>query len=182
MVKKLRLGCGTDTDPEWVNLDHLKMPGVDVVHDLENYPWPFFDEEFDAVLAKDVLEHLTNLVKAMKEIHRITKPGAKIIITMPHYSSYSVWLDPTHYRPVSYDTLTYFCKDKKSNFYELEGVHYDSYSFKFSSIERKILFSKGFHFWNYLVEPLANKFPYVWEHTFLKSLFPAENMLVVLIK
>jgi hypothetical protein len=32
--KRLNLGCGRDVRPNWVNLDRVSLPGVDVVHDI----------------------------------------------------------------------------------------------------------------------------------------------------
>ena len=37
---KLHLGCGTDIRAGWVNLDCAKLPGVDIVHDLNVLPLP----------------------------------------------------------------------------------------------------------------------------------------------
>lgn len=36
-MKRLNLGCGRDIKKGWINLDILKLPGVDVVYDLTNY-------------------------------------------------------------------------------------------------------------------------------------------------
>ena len=41
----------------------------------------FEDNAFDIVLCQQVLEHVPDPVKAIKEIYRILKPGGKLIIT-----------------------------------------------------------------------------------------------------
>lgn len=181
MNDKLNIGCGKLIRKGYTNLDWIKTDGVDVVHNLEKFPYPFKDEQFSEIIAKDVVEHLKPTTDVMKELHRILKKGGVLKITVPHFSSYSVWLDPTHYRAFSYDTFTYFCADRSANFYKLEG-HYHTYNWKFSNIKRRILFPKGLQFWNYLIDPLANAFPYIWEHTGLRNLFPAENIYVELVK
>ena len=45
---------------------------------------PYEDGAFDLVIAIDVHEHLDNPIIFTKEIHRITRPGGKIIITVPN--------------------------------------------------------------------------------------------------
>ena len=58
--QKLNLGCGNDIRDGWINLDSAKLPGVNIVHDLEDLPLPFGDENFDYVLCQDVLEHVNS--------------------------------------------------------------------------------------------------------------------------
>src|SRR5216683_1108030 len=55
---KLQLGCGHNLRVGWVNHDVIALPGVDVVHDLRQCPWPFPDQSFEQVYADNVLEHL----------------------------------------------------------------------------------------------------------------------------
>ncbi|MQL52258.1 methyltransferase domain-containing protein [Desulfofundulus thermobenzoicus] len=74
-MKILDLGCGPNKLPGAIGVDIRPGPVVDVVHDLNVYPWPFADNEFDLVYASHVLEHLDDVVRAVEEIHRITKPG-----------------------------------------------------------------------------------------------------------
>ncbi|HCD53350.1 MAG TPA: hypothetical protein DEQ34_12945, partial [Balneolaceae bacterium] len=92
---KLNLGCGNDIREGWVNLDIAPLPGVDVVHNLEELPLPFEDEEFDHIRAQDILEHL-EYIPLLKEIHRILKPGGTISIRVPHFTSRYNFNDPTH--------------------------------------------------------------------------------------
>jgi len=49
-MKRLNAGCGLDALGGWTNLDKVKLPGVDIVHDLSNIPLPFRAEEFDEIL------------------------------------------------------------------------------------------------------------------------------------
>jgi len=44
--KKLHLGCGKIIKEGYVNLDIQKLPGVDVIHDLNKFPYPFKDNSF----------------------------------------------------------------------------------------------------------------------------------------
>ena len=40
-MKRLNIGCGKKNKNGYINLDLLKLPNVDVVHDLNQFPWPF---------------------------------------------------------------------------------------------------------------------------------------------
>jgi predicted SAM-dependent methyltransferase len=82
-MKKLHIGCGRDIKNGFVNLDSVKLPGVDVVHNLNKYPWPFKKDHFDYVYASHVLEHLSSIIDPMEEIWRITKPDAKVLVNSP---------------------------------------------------------------------------------------------------
>lgn len=54
---------------------------TDYICDICDIPCP--NEEFDAVLCTEVLEHLPYPWLAIKEISRIIKPGGKLILTVP---------------------------------------------------------------------------------------------------
>ena len=51
---KLNLGCGTDIRPHYVNSDVAALDGVDTVHDLESFPYPFEDNTYDEIVAINV--------------------------------------------------------------------------------------------------------------------------------
>ena len=85
-MKKLNLGCGRDIKKSnkeeiWINLDQFKLKGVDVAHNLDKTPWPFKSNYFDEIYARDVIEHLKDLFKTMKEIHRISKKNGRFYIS-----------------------------------------------------------------------------------------------------
>lgn len=105
---KLHLGCGHVIKEGWINHDIAALPGVDVIHDLREFPWPFEDGRFDEVYADNVLEHLPDTVKTMEEIYRITQPGAKIFIGVPFWNSFEAWGDPTHVRLFSEEIFEFF--------------------------------------------------------------------------
>ena len=62
-MKKLNLGCGKKILKGYINLDCVKFPGVDKVHNLNKYPWPFKDNEFDEIYCDNILEHLDGIIK-----------------------------------------------------------------------------------------------------------------------
>jgi SAM-dependent methyltransferase len=54
-----------------------------IVHDL-NEPIPFPNDSFDAVICFEVLEHLFQPEAALREIHRVLKPGGLALISVPN--------------------------------------------------------------------------------------------------
>ncbi len=68
---RLNLGCGNDIKPNYINVDIIKSEGVDLIQNLEKYPYSFKDNSFDLIEAHQVIEHLTDLANTIKELHRI---------------------------------------------------------------------------------------------------------------
>jgi SAM-dependent methyltransferase len=178
-ITKLNLGCGNDIREGWVNMDHIHLPGVDTVHDVNKLPLPFNSDFFDEILARDILEHV-NLVDVMNDLYRILKPGGLLKIRVPHFSSYNNFIDPTHKNRFSFLTFDFFCKG---------GYFKRDYYFEnlFSTVESvKISFAKHpLYFYNYFLEPIFNISGFMrsfYEQTMFSRLFPAENILVTLKK
>jgi len=88
-MKRLNLGCGGDYRKDWINVDCRNNIIVDKKVDLEKYPYPFKNNEFDETLISHVLEHLSEPIKTLKEIARISKNNAKIVVNVPHATSYA---------------------------------------------------------------------------------------------
>jgi len=115
---KLHLGCGHFIKEGWINHDLAPLPGVDVVHDLRSFPWPWEDGQFDEVHMENVLEHLSETTRTMEELSRIMSPGGKLFIGVPYWNSFEAWGDPTHERLFSeevfefYDPTTWRGKDR----------------------------------------------------------------------
>jgi SAM-dependent methyltransferase len=106
--ERLNVGCGRDVRPGWVNLDVAPLPGVDVVHDLASFPWPFTDGQFERIELIHVLEHLPDTVAAMNELHRIARPGGRVTVRVPYWNSPDSISDPTHRRFFNEHTFDFF--------------------------------------------------------------------------
>jgi SAM-dependent methyltransferase len=84
--RKLNLGCGEFKKPGYVNLDIEGRGDPDVIHDLNDQPFPFEDGAFDLIESSHNLEHLSDPFKTMVEMHRLLAPGGKLHIKVPHFS------------------------------------------------------------------------------------------------
>ena len=164
-MKKLNLGCGKVIKEGYVNLDVADLPGVDEVHNLNKYPWPFKDSSFDEVYCDNVLEHLDDIIKPISEIWRISKNKAKIIVKVPFFPGIAAVADPTHKQFYSFLTFNYFRPEDKLNYYSKA---------RFNIIKRKIVFHqylKPFTWFFNLSEKMQKFY-----NTFLSFLIPAYTL------
>ena len=105
----LDIGCGTrKVDPSAVGMDRAAAPGVDVVWDLDQYPWPLATGRFSRIHMSHVIEHVADAMRAMSEVHRVAAPGASVFIATPHFSSHNSYVDPTHVRHLAAQSFDYF--------------------------------------------------------------------------
>lgn len=107
---KLDLGCGLHREDGFLGVDIIPGPVVDVVCDLEKYPWPWADDSVEAVSIKHYIEHVKDLIPFMNELYRVMRVGAKCFISAPYYTSIRSMQDPTHVRPICENTFLYYNK------------------------------------------------------------------------
>jgi SAM-dependent methyltransferase len=53
---------------------------------------PFADESFDRIICSEVMEHVHDYRAAIRELHRVARPGARIAITIPTATSENLYL------------------------------------------------------------------------------------------
>ena len=85
-IKKLNLGCGEFKKEGYINLDRHPHLKPDVIHDLNEFPYPFPDNSFNLIEADHVIEHLEDPFRVIEELHRILEREGKLIIRVPHFS------------------------------------------------------------------------------------------------
>ena len=153
-VKKVLLdvACGLNKKEGFIGIDYVKAKGVDIVHDLNKYPWPIKSNSVDQIHCSHYIEHLPHEVKGypnkdgwflfFDEINRILKkpefspesPNVPISgfadFFAPYYSSMRAWWDPTHRRAISEMSFQYLNKNWR-DINKLDHYHVDS-DFNFS--------------------------------------------------
>lgn len=168
--KILDLGCGASKHTGSIGVDRLKLKGVDVVHNLDSYPYPFKTSSIDVVLAHNSIEHLEDTVSVFREVHRILKAGGKFHIEVPHFSCCDMYKDPTHKNFFSFDTVGYFVPgDPLFEFSYAPEV-------RFKILNRQIVFWGTKKVFDKPQEYLFNKIPHLYERK-LTWLFPAYQII-----
>jgi predicted SAM-dependent methyltransferase len=61
----LDLGCGNKKRPGAIGVDGNSRTVADVIHDLNAFPYPFPESNFDEIYLDNVLEHLDNVLGVM---------------------------------------------------------------------------------------------------------------------
>ena len=172
-MRVLNVGCGFLKDEfperaaasEVIGVDMNPRSQADVVHDLDQFPYPFDDDSFDLVIMQDVLEHLEDVPGALAELHRVTRDGGMIRIRTPHYASPYAYGDPTHKRFFGSHALDGFDADDPN-------LHYATVRFRFR--RREIVFPRIWRFTG--VAAIANRFRHKWEQH-LSFIIRAENLV-----
>lgn len=90
-------------DTDYKTFDYDRATGADVIGDIHNIP--LAEGAIDAVICNCVLEHVENPIIAVRELHRILRPGGKMLVHVPstypyharkgHYPDYWRFFDDT---------------------------------------------------------------------------------------
>lgn len=166
---KLDLGCGASKKDGFIGVDSLKLAGVDIVHDLTVFPYPFEDDEADEIMMDNVLEHLPQPLKVVEELYRICKKDALVTIAVPYFRSYYATIDPTH---VNFFGLNWF------NYFDPSHPFQRKYQYSNAKFKvEKISFDKEWkHSWfQRCLIKLAEKNPVFYEAR-LSHIFPLNSL------
>jgi SAM-dependent methyltransferase len=159
----LDVGCGRAKWPGAVGLDRSPDTDADVVADLDVFPYPLADDAFDQVLCQDVIEHVAEPIRMMEELHRVGRPGARIHLRTPHFSSVLAYGDPTHRH--------YFSTLAIRSLAEPRFAHYTEVRFRVLHVTLDLWAP-----WRVLrIDRLANAQPELYEK-YLAFRFPAMNI------
>ena len=112
-ARLLEIGCGMGTDllqfarggarcvgidltPRSVEITRHRFrlydaAGAFMISDGEHLPFP--DESFDAVYSNGVLHHTPDTAGAIREVHRVLRPGGVAKVMLYHRNSLNYWLE-----------------------------------------------------------------------------------------
>jgi hypothetical protein len=147
---RLNLGSGKRNRPGFYNVDHLPLPGVDIVANLNEPLDDLPDNSVDEIYSRHTLEHVANLLPLLSDIHRISRPRARIEIIVPHFSNSYSFSDPTHVRVFGLYSFFYFCDEpdqplrKVPNFYLTQRFRVASVRF---TMQKHSLVDRMVHSW-----------------------------------
>lgn len=133
---KINFGCGEKSYGDYVNIDKMKLPGVNLVWDLEKTPLPFKTDSISEIKCEHILEHINNFMPLVDEMWRICKKGAVIYVYVPYFRYEAAYRDPTHVRFFTEHSFDYFQEGVKFS-------HYSRVRFKVRKVELRNNFFSG---------------------------------------
>jgi len=95
-LRILDIGCGRNKTPGAIGMDNNPDTAADVVHNLDDLPYPFEDDRFDEIVGRHVIEHVREPMAVMIELHRITRAGGIVKLLAPHWTNPDFATDLTH--------------------------------------------------------------------------------------
>lgn len=107
-MRILDVGCGVNKQTGSIGIDRNPDTRADVLCDLDHRFYPFRDDSFDEVRAVHVVEHVSDVIRFMEELHRVVRPGGTIHVVTPHYTDFSSFCDPTHRWHLNSFSFRYF--------------------------------------------------------------------------
>ena len=124
---QLDIGCGANKQPNFIGMDVRDLPGVDIVHDVEVYPWPLPDDCVLQAVCSHLVEHINpakfGFINFMNEVWRVMVPDGRFAIVCPHGSSQGFLQDPTHINAINETTWAYFDPEESRT----QGMLYNIY-------------------------------------------------------
>jgi SAM-dependent methyltransferase len=92
MVDLARLGTVTGLEISDVSFERARERGVGEVVRGSITELPLPDVRFDLAVCLDVIEHIDDDLRALRELHRVVRPGGTLLVTVPAYQ----WLWSEH--------------------------------------------------------------------------------------
>lgn len=79
------IGCGNNISKDFINIDYLWMPGIDICMDIVNHRLPVKNDSVQGIFTEHCLEHLPyeRIQHVLQECYRILKPGGTLRIVVP---------------------------------------------------------------------------------------------------
>ncbi len=126
--KKLDIACGQNKQPGFKGID---IAGdADIVHDLNETPWPIKANSVESVFCSHYAEHIPHWrpgweadgwFRFFDELYRVLKPDAVAEFIHPYTMSVRAFWDPTHTRYIHEMTWYYLNREWR------EQNHLDHY-------------------------------------------------------
>lgn len=133
-LRILDLGCGNGDFGRYRPNLEIEVHGIDVDQgavasaarfevavqgDLDGSPLPYEDDFFDAILARDILEHLWEPWVTLREARRVLRPGGVIVGSVVMAKPHAVWADYTHIRGFTRSSVELMFRDAS---FEVDAV------------------------------------------------------------
>jgi ubiquinone/menaquinone biosynthesis C-methylase UbiE len=179
---------GIDISPSFIEegkkyLQRKNIKNVELLISLaEDIPFP--ENYFDKILCAELLEHVIDPGRVLKEIHRVLKRGGKLIITVPNLNSEGTFygrikrfLGIKKFKPLPEFSLESLRKHGNAHLREFDGKTLEELVKKY---DFKIIYKGGINFLDWpgidLMIRALNKLG-IWQNFFLKIFLFFEFLL-----
>lgn len=117
------LGGGINAKPGYTTID---IQEANIIADLnEGIPLP--DNSVGVLHASHVLEHLTDPIKSMKEIHRVLAHGGWAFIEVPSTDGRGAFQDPTHVSYWNENSFLYYTEKNLAKFIRNDSIRFSKF-------------------------------------------------------
>jgi hypothetical protein len=98
---KLHVNCGLNKQDGWVGIDGRGFPGVDIPHNILEFPWPLKNKSCHIALLSFVLDTTPpdKIIPLMDEVWRVLQPNGQVLVATHYAGSPQAYVDPVNYRP-----------------------------------------------------------------------------------
>jgi SAM-dependent methyltransferase len=159
--RELDLGAGSVVRaPGAIRADLSRETRPDVVVDAAG-GLPFRAGSLSRVWCFDLVEHLDDIPRLMRELHRVLEAGGTVFLTTPHFSCANSYTDPTHKQHFAWRSFDYFTAEHDLRYYSTA---------RFRIVRRVLRFHGGVV--DALMRRIARRWPDFYEHR-LAWTFPA---------
>lgn len=165
----LDIGCGKRKRPGAIGVDINPESNADVIHDLNEFPYPFGNSSFDEIYADNVLEHVDDVIKVMEELLRICRPHGMIKIIVPFFRGKWAFIDPTHKHFFTVDSFSYF---------DPKHIHNKLYTYSKATFRvESVVFNESLKcsMPKTILKRIANRWPEKYE-TYISHLWPLDDL------
>jgi len=109
----LELGCGPNKkNSHAIGIDILEYDCVDLVGDVFDILHQVPSGSVNNIYTYHFLEHIAEIDKLIKEMHRILSNNGKIYAVVPHFSNPFYYSDLTHKTPFGLYSFAYYSENK----------------------------------------------------------------------
>jgi SAM-dependent methyltransferase len=113
----LDVGCGRKKFPGSIGIDISRDTQADVICDWSR-GMPFRESSFESIRLIHVIEEVDDIFRVLADVHRVARPGARVIIVTPHYTDHASYCSPAHRWHLSSFSLWFFTdKPREYDYY-----------------------------------------------------------------
>ena len=170
----LELGCGPNKkNNQSIGIDILDFNCVDIVGDIFEVLKKIPTESINNIYTSHFFEHIKEIDKLIKEIHRILVKNGKITIIVPHFSNPFYYSDFTHKVFFGLYSFSYYSKNnfkrnlpdyQNKKLFDQESVRliFKSYRPRYVRHAFKKILEIIFNLTNYMQELYEENFTYIF--------------------